>query len=249
MSIAVKENHLEWALKHLQKYSHSDFYPKAFEFKAIAHNWQQVKGYILSLDLDVDKYQPKSPMINLAPKPNGNFRIVHQLDPIDSLIYTALVREVCEIIEEYRIPELQQVACSYRIKPDLEGSFFSAKTGWDIFSSRSKILADNYATGYVIVGDITDFYNQIYTHRIQNLIEEAGKGSFDDNSKAIDNFLLGINKKTSRGIPVGPAPSIVLAELIMASIDKKIKIYSNDFVRYVDDIKVFAKNRKSSFHK
>lgn len=78
--VTVQENHLEWALKHLQKYSHSDFYPKTFEFPAISHNWQQVKDYILSLDLD--NYSPKSPMINLAPKPNGNYRIVHQLDPI-----------------------------------------------------------------------------------------------------------------------------------------------------------------------
>ncbi|GAH94399.1 unnamed protein product, partial [marine sediment metagenome] len=46
--ITVKENHLEWALKHLQKYSHSDFYPKIFEFQAISHNWQQVKNHILS---------------------------------------------------------------------------------------------------------------------------------------------------------------------------------------------------------
>ena len=215
--VKLKENNLEWALRHLQKYSHSDFYPKIFEFPAISHNWQQVKGHILSLDLDI--YQPKSPQINLAPKPNGNYRIVHQLDAIDSLIYTALIREVCEIIENYRIPESENIACSYRIKPDLEGSFFSSDTGWDKFISRSEDLASKYESGFVLVADITDFYNQIYTHRVQNLIEEAGKGEYDEQSRVIETFLFGLNKKTSRGIPVGPAPSIVLAELIMASIE------------------------------
>lgn len=244
--VTVKENHLEWALKHLLKYYHSDFYPKIFEFHAISHNWQEVKDHILSLDLDI--YFPKSPLINLAPKPNGNYRIVHQLDPIDSLIYTALIRELCEIIENYRIPESEKIACSYRIKPDLEGSFFSDDTGWDTYLSRSENLAKKYEPGFVIIADITDFYNQVYTHRVQNLIEEAGKGACEEQAKAIERFLFGLNKKTSRGIPVGPAPSIVLAELIMADIDNKIRTYTDNFVRYVDDIRIFFKKHEDAVY-
>lgn len=236
----LKENHLEWALKHLQKYSHSDFYPKLFEFSAISHNWQEVKKYLLSLD--IDSYEPKAPMIRLAPKPNGNYRIAHQLEPIDSLIYTALIREVCEIIEEYRIPEAENIVCSYRIKPDMEGSFFSKDTGWETFTSRTDELSEEFAEGYIIVADITDYYNQIYTHRISSLISEAGKGAYDEQAKIIENFLLAMNRKTSRGIPVGPGPSIILAELIMASIDNVILSHMKNFVRYVDDIRIFFDN-------
>jgi hypothetical protein len=236
--IKLKENHLEWALKHLLKYSHSDFYPRLFEFAAISHNWQAVKEYILSLDMS--KYEPKSPMIQLAPKPNGTFRVAHQLDPIDSLIYTTLIREICDTIEEYRVPESENIACSYRIKPDTEGSFFGKDTGWDIFTSRTDDLIKKFQNGYVLVADITDFYNQIYTHRINALISEASKGAYDEQAAVIENFLLAMNRKTSRGIPVGPAPSIILAELIMTSIDKFIlDNYGKDFVRYVDDIRIF----------
>jgi hypothetical protein len=244
--VAVKENHLEWALKHLQKYYHSDFYPKIFEFQAISHNWSQVKEHILSIDLD--SYYPKSPIIDLAPKPNGTYRIVHQLDPIDSLIYTALIREVGEVIESYRVPESWQSACSYRIKPDLDGSFFSNDTGWDTFRTRSVALAKKHNSGFVIDADITDFYNQIYTHRIKSLIEEAGKGAFDDQARVVERFLFGLNKKTSRGIPVGPAPSIILAELIMASIDNVIQTHTKDFVRYMDDIRMFFPNREDAVY-
>lgn len=243
---SVKENHLEWALKHLLKYYHSDFYPKIFEFRAISANWQKVKDHILSLDLDT--YSPKSPLLDVAFKPNRNFRIVHQLDPIDSLIYTALIREVCETIENYRIPESEKIACSYRIKPDLEGSFFSDDTGWDTFFSRSEDLAKKYESGFVIIADITDFYNQIYTHRVQNLIEEAGEGAYDEQAKTIERFLLGLNKKTSRGIPVGPGASIILAELIMADIDNKIRTYTYDFVQYVDDIRIFFEKREEAVY-
>lgn len=241
---AIKEKYLEWALKHLQKYSHSDFYPRLFEYAALVHNWAEVKKHILSIDLD--DYSPKSPLIDLAPKSNGNYRVVHQLDPIDSLIYTSLVREVCDIIENYRIPELRHIACSYRIKPNEEGSFFPSDSGWDEFNARTEELADEYEDGYVIVADITDFYNQIYTHRIRNLIEEAGKGAYHARAKVIEKFLISLNKETSRGIPVGPAPSIILAELIMASIDNKILTYTDDFVRYVDDIRIFFKKREDA---
>ncbi|UCG54543.1 MAG: RNA-directed DNA polymerase [Dehalococcoidia bacterium] len=178
-------------------------------------------------------------MLNLAPKPNGTFRIVHQLDPCDSLIYTALVREICESVEQYRIPESENIACSYRIKPNIDGSFFSTDTGWDTYINQTTYLSDEFKTGWVIAADITDFYNQIYTHRIKGLIEESGNGTYDQQARIIEDFLLSLNKRTSRGIPVGPIPSIILAELIMASIDKKILEYTNKFVRYVDDIRIY----------
>lgn len=243
----IKENNLEWSLKHFLNFYDSDFFPRLFEFQAIAHNWEQVKKYLLTINLE--NFQPKSPFISLAPKPNGNYRIVHQLDPIDSLIYASLIREVCEVVESYRIPESEDIACSYRIKPDMEGSFFQKNDdGWQKFKSKSEELAIKYKGGFVIVADITDFYNQIYTHRICGLIEEAGQGAHDDLSVVLEKFILGLNKKTSRGIPVGPAPSIIISELIMADIDRKIKNYTNDFVRYVDDIRIYLKFRENAVY-
>lgn len=244
---SVKENALEWALKHLTRYYDSDFYPKSFEFEAISSNWGKVKDYIINLDLL--NYTPKSPFICLAPKANGNYRIVHKLDPIDSLIFTALVYELHQIIEEYRIPASKKIACSYRVKPDINGSFFDRdENGWKHYKKRTRRLSKKYKDGYVINCDITDFYNQIYTHRIQNIISEAGGGEFDDQAKILEEFLLKLNTKTSRGIPVGPAASIVLAEVIMADVDKKIMSYTSDFVRWVDDIIIFFEKKDEAIY-
>jgi hypothetical protein len=240
----IKENCLEWSLNHLKKYYDSDFYPKLFEFKAIAHNWDNVKDYILSLD--IEDYTPKSPILNLAYKSNINFRVVHQLDPIDSLIYTALVYEISEKIENYRIPKSEMIACSYRVKTDLNSFFDKDDTGYQNYISRIEYLSNNFKDGFILFCDITDYYNQIYTHRIQNIISEAGDGELDLQSKILEKFLLGLNKKTSRGIPVGPASSIVLAEAIMADIDKKIMDHTRDFVRWVDDIRIFTKTKEEA---
>ena len=242
---SIKENALEWAFKHLTRYYDSDFYPKSFEFEAIASNWNSVKDFIISLDLK--EYTPKSPFISLAPKANGTYRIVHKLDPIDSLIYTALVYELHQIIEDYRIPASESIACSYRIKPDVNGSFFDRdENGWSQHKGRIKRLSIKYKNGYVISCDITDYYNQIYTHRLQNIISEAGGGKFDEQANILESFLHKLNTKTSRGIPVGPAASIVLAEAIMADIDKKIMSYTRDFTRWVDDIFIFFKEKEEA---
>jgi len=237
----INETSLEWALIHLTKYYDSDFFPKLFEFDAIKHDWGNVKKHLL--DIDLTKYAPKSPLVYLAPKPDGNFRVVHQLDPIDSLIYTSLLHENAQAIEAFRIPAERQIACSYRISINTSGSFFeNENVGYTEFISSATKLSEKFPNGYVLGCDIVDFYNQIYLHRINNLFNEAGTGIGEN----IESFLSGLNTKISRGIPVGPAPSILIAELIMADIDKKILSYTSDFTRYVDDIYIFFEKEEDA---
>lgn len=236
--VLLKSDSLDWALEHINHYYDSDFFPDAFEFDAIKHGWGYIKSYLMSIDLD--DYIPSSPLLCLAPKANGTFRVVHRLDPLDALLYTALVYELFEDIENYRLPESENIACSYRIKPDASGSFFDKEdTGWDNFAGKTKELIGKFDGGYVLVCDIADFYNQIYIHRIQNVLEEAGSIKDEPRAKTIETFLIRLNTKTSQGIPVGPAASILLAEVIMADIDSMIYAETHDFVRWVDDIRIF----------
>jgi hypothetical protein len=238
----LKESSLEWALKHLARFYATDFFPRAFEFAAIADQWAEIKGYLLGLDLH--GYVPQTPIMSLALKPNGTFRVVHQLDPIDSIIYTALMYEMAAKIEQYRIPRNEKIAWSYRIKLSVKGSFFNPEDDtYREYLRRTKELADEFQGGFVVTCDIVDFFNQIYTHRIQNLIVEACGPAFEGHGRAMEKFLLGLNTLTSRGVPVGPAPSIIIAELVAADIDQKILSYTRNFVRWVDDISIFFRSR------
>jgi Reverse transcriptase (RNA-dependent DNA polymerase). len=241
----LKESSIEWALRHLNRFYASDFFPRAFEFAAIAHVWSDIKRHVRNLDLHA--YVPQTPILALALKPNGTFRVVHQLDPIDSIIYTALAYELAAQIERYRIPRTEKIVWSYRIKPSVNGSFFNPEDEtYSGYLRQTKQLADEFADGFVVTCDIVDFYNQIYTHRIQNLIVEACGPVFEAHGKAMERFLLGLNTLTSRGVPVGPAPSIIIAELVAADIDQKILSYTRKFVRWVDDIAIFFKTREDA---
>jgi hypothetical protein len=239
------EKSLEWALKHLRRFYSSDFFPEPFEFEAIETQWSTVKEHLLRQD--ISRYVPQAPLRYLAPKANGTFRVVHQLDPLDSLIYTALVHSIAADVEGLRIPERERIVCSYRIAPDINGSFFSQTyDGWKIFTEKSNELVEKYRGGVVVVTDLVDFYNQIYTHRIQNVISEIGKTGCDQVGSAIGSFVEALNTQTSRGIPVGPTASVILSEAILGDIDQKILRSTRDFARYSDDFRIFFRNYESA---
>src|ERR1035441_90959 len=106
-------------------------------------------------------------------KPGGGFRAATQLDPLDHLLYTAAVYEAAELIEKARVPADQRIACSYRIHLTPEGAFFPPESGWKDFHSRSSELAKLEGTSHVLSADISDFYNQLGQHRIQNAMESS----------------------------------------------------------------------------
>ena len=118
----VSRNALEWSLAHIERFGDTDFFPVPFEFEAIRHCWGRIRDELLLVDLDV--YRPRSPRRLAVPKPGGGFRIVAQLDPLDAILYTAIVYEASGQVEAWRVPADRMVACSYRIVPNADGSWF-----------------------------------------------------------------------------------------------------------------------------
>lgn len=228
---------LEFARKHIEKYYDSDFFPKNREYSAIWHSWEDVKKELSSIN--VSKLPAASTVTATSAKPKGGFRVVQQLDSISTIVYTALTYEVADSIEKNRVPIELDVACSYRI--DLkDGSFFSTGNGFNKYINKSKELATNYK--YVLYTDITDFYNQIYLHRLNNAIEFSNS-NLSNESNDIEIFLSKLNGKNSQGIPVGPAASVVMAEAILMDIDDYLINENLAHTRYVDDFRIFSNNK------
>ena len=100
---------LEFAKNHIIKFYDSDFYPKPFEFEALWANWEEVIAHLTCNE--VSSYPIEQPRTFTSIKPNGSFRVVHQLDPINTLIYTALSYEISEGIENARVAVEENIAC------------------------------------------------------------------------------------------------------------------------------------------
>ncbi|WP_431701195.1 RNA-directed DNA polymerase [Pseudomonas sp. BR20] len=234
----LSEKSLDFAREHISKYYDSDFFPKPIEYEALWYHWEDVKKELMAKN--IAKLWVTQPRAMTIAKPKGGFRIVHQLEPIDSVIYTALACEVTEAVEKARIPSEENIACSYRLQIS-DGNFFGAGSGWANFTQKTEELAEQYST--VLITDITDFYNQIYLHRLNNAIEIADsalKPLGDD----IETFLSTQNSKSSQGIPVGPAASIIMAEAIFIDIDRFLKDQGVHHTRYVDDIRIFSNSTR-----
>ncbi|ALN88506.1 reverse transcriptase family protein [Lysobacter capsici] len=230
----LTEASLDFAKAHIEKYYDSDFFPKAFEFEALWHHWPQVKQELQSKN--ISKFLISNPYNSTIQKARGGYRVVHQLEPMEAIAYTAMAYEIGGAVEAKRTPASDRIACSYRINI-ANGSFFDSGSGWGDFKDKSQELADE--NDYAAITDISDFYNQIYLHRLQNAIEAADV-AHKSIASDIEDFLLALNNKASQGVPVGPASSIIMAEAVMIDIDAFISQCGVAHTRYVDDIRMFS---------
>lgn len=238
----INEHHLEWALCHLKRFGGSDVFPPSHDYLAIQHNWDKIKKDLL--DLISSGHMPSTPYFGMAPKTDTTFRAVHELSAFDNIIITAVLYSIAENIEKGRFPEESQSVFSYRLAPDHEGAFFKkGSDNWSHFATRRQELLEKYTSGYVLKTDISDFYNQIYIHRVQNAFEECLPIEQKSTAKFIHDFLMGLNSKISKGIPVGPSFSTIIAEVTLNDVDQRIASHGLEFVRWVDDIYMFHEDK------
>lgn len=129
---------LNWALTHISKFGDTDLFPVPFEYDAISRHWNAIKDHLA--DIDVEVYESRPLRRFLVPKPQGGYRVAIQLDPIDTILYTALVYEAADLIEKYRIPVESQVSCSYRVQKMQMVSCLTLTRGGMTFMKNRKLL-------------------------------------------------------------------------------------------------------------
>ncbi|MBG1261369.1 RNA-directed DNA polymerase [Nostoc commune] len=234
---------LDWALAHVENYGDTDVFPTPFEYKAIRHDWVNVRQYLLQ---DVLQWQVRPHRILLSPKARYGFRIITQLDPLDFLIFTAIVKEIGSDLEAQRIEVLNKIVFSYRFSATSDGGMFDPNVGYAQFQETSKEIIDADRTiTHVALADIADFYSRIYLHRLENSLHSATSKS--NHIAAIIKLLSGWNGTESFGIPVGNAPSRLLAETTISDVDEALLASGVKFVRFNDDYRIFARNHTEAY--
>ena len=229
---------LEFAKAHLSRFADSDFFPPLFEYAAVWNGWDEFKEEVKRSN--VAKLSFPTPLQLPAPKPSHTFRIVHQLDPLSCICYTALAHNVCAELESRRIDRANKISCSYRTIPDA-GSFFSEGTGYQEFLEQTQNLCRLHR--YVLSTDISDFYNQIYSHRVENSISSFGS-SWRAVAKDVEGLIHSLNSQSSKGIPTGPNGSIIFSEAILLDVDALLQNAGVHFCRFVDDFRIFSDSRQ-----
>jgi reverse transcriptase-like protein len=232
----LSSDSLDWALTHISRFGDTDIFPVPFEFDALKHGWSWIKAELEKIDLA--DYGTRGTRRMLVPKPGAGFRVVTQLDPIDALIYAAISYETAPDVENNRIPRDRRIACSYRVDIDPKGRLFAPQSGLAEYHDHSKYLADTGQYSHVLIADIADFYNQIYSHRVESALETANVPQV--RARNVERFLLSLTAKQSRGAPVGPSVSILLAEAVLTDVDNFLLRLGVPFTRFVDDFRIFC---------
>lgn len=243
MAYRVPRDVLERALDHLVIQGDTDILPPAFEVNALRSQRDDIVGWLASCD--VCSWETRPLRRCLSPKRRLGLRVATQLDPIDALLITALVLLAGEAIERSRIPASDLVVHSHRFQRDLSfGRLYAPEYTYRSFRVHSIELAE-HTPGYVVLADIADFYQRIYTHRLESalgtaLARETGL------TEAITGLLKKWNHRVSYGVPIGPAPVRLLAEATIDDVDRLLQASGYTFCRYSDDFRIFVPTRRKA---
>lgn len=229
---------IEWAIKHIDKENDTDLFPKPFEINIIKEYIEFCKIELSKIEIGNYKWKPSRRFI--IPKDEVSYRVITQLDPLDSFYLSAIIKEYGSKIEAKRVPVSEKRVFGNRFAPSSDGFLYKNDGQWKKYWKTIKTKSKRYK--YIVKFDIADFYNQIYHHTIENQLIECG---FPNEVKnAICNFLNIITLKVSRGIPVGPHSTHLIAELALIPIDNSLKLHGIEYCRYMDDFVAFCKTKQ-----
>lgn len=235
--LRLQQDSLDWALAHVLRFGDTDVFPVPFEYAAIEYDWANVKANLTTAN--ILQWTTRPQRILLSPKARNGFRVITQLDPLDFLVFAALVRELATDLEGRRIPAVQGRVFSYRAAPQADGQLFAPDIGYRQFLDACRIkLRENPSNHFVATTDISDFYARIYHHRLENALHTAT--SRGNHVRAVMRLLSGWNGTETFGIPIGGAPSRLLAETTLADVDEALLAAGIDFLRFNDDYRIFG---------
>lgn len=100
------------ALDHICVFGDTDVFPHLCE---IAFLKEERSSIIVELEnLDLDSFAPAQSVESLAPKSRYGFRIVHQMQMLETVLFTAAVIEIADEIEKSKIPIGEHGPFAYR---------------------------------------------------------------------------------------------------------------------------------------
>lgn len=230
----LADSSYKWAFESLERLGDSDLFACPVEFQVFRELGDDAVGKLAECDLS--SLTPGAARRFVVPKDDLSYRIATQLDPLDSIVFTTLIYEYGQKIEARRRPLAERTVFSHRFEPLTSGQIYGTSNLWNEFWNCCLEHSENFES--VVILDIADFYNQIYHHSLENQLIQAGLPN--QATKWVMSLCEALTAKVSRGIPVGPHASHLLAELVLCPVDNSLASRGLSFARYIDDIVLFA---------
>ena len=200
---------------------------------------EKLNSYFNSNSLEKLELLPVS-YVRVPKKEPFDFRKIAIIRPEDLAVYQAISVLVAEPFEKHRRPIARGRLFSYRFKPLVrKGQIFDPKLNYRSFQAAVSRKTSRPHVNYLVKCDIANFYDRVNIHRIHStLLTTSGVEKI--HADLINKVLLHWAKRDSYGLPIGSNGSRVLAEVALCNVDRSLKEDGIDFIRFVDDFRVFS---------
>lgn len=235
---------LEKAAKWLTKDSLDDFFPDALDFADITND---IDGYLEQRKYRIFQVDSFPYVSDFVPKASGMIREAIWLHPVHRLLYLAVLHYLLPKLDHHLPPEVY----SYRrdTEDNDEYPFKNKMERWRDFHNDFRIGGMDEQTNAVLVTDIASFYDHIKIEDLSSRIRALlGAGATKDDLEVV-NLLEAMLKQWSLdgyGIPQNLDASSFFGSLFLSGVDREIIGKRYRYFRWVDDIRICAKNRKQA---
>ena len=234
------------ALKNVAKHGDTDIFPFPFENNLFFDCPNESRDLLLDLHRNFEAYLATYPPFTLETLTQvgyTGFRWATQIEPFWNAYYLALVISIADQIEAVRIPENEQVVFSYRFGWNEDAAKLFRDVTWTHYRRKAIELSRN--AKFVVLTDISNFYNRIYHHRIEVALSRLPNPG--DHPSRIMALLKRFSKNVSYGLPIGGPASRILSELALDSVDRHLFRRNIPFCRYADDFSLFCSTKSEAY--
>ena len=177
----------------------------------------------------------------LVPKKEPfDFRRIAIIQPADLVVYQAIAIIIAQAYELARRNVARNRVFSHRFKPKLKhGQLFDPAYGHRSFQAASARISQRPAMKYMVRSDVANFFDRINIHRLESTLLSM-PGIDKDFVEIVNQILLHWARRDSYGIPIGSNASRVLAEVALYNVDRSLQEAGLNFIRFVDDFRIFT---------
>ena len=200
-----------------------------------------------------ERYQVSHASKILVPKPSGALRLITLLTVEDQIVYQACVNLIADALKPKTVRRYERRVFAH-LYAGKSSQFFYYK--WQrSYLKFSQRVRDGYSKGYEYIAnfDLASFYDSIDHHVLRHHLKKTGVD--EDTIEFLLECLKFWTSSTwsngpqniyhEHGIPQGPLASGMLSEAVLQHLDDAGEQGRKSiYLRYVDDIKILAKNEK-----
>jgi Reverse transcriptase (RNA-dependent DNA polymerase) len=234
-NVTAMRPHFDAALENVVNFGDTDIFPFPFENYIMRDRKARFSELLETAFTEFGNTfieQAPSHINILAPIGMTGFRSATQLDPFWNAFLLGITLSISRQIERARIELRRESVYSYRVADTFDGgAIFRSDVTWRDFMARSAALAKEKS--YVVVCDISDCYQRVPHHRLENALRQI------DGLSVVPAHIMTILGHFSNGrsysLPVGGPAARILAECFLNLTDQLLKSYQIQFTRYADD--------------